>query len=456
MADLKSIKPSEFREYIEKETGSESLCLAKWYNASIWLGSGMTTSCHHPLPHKVSVEEVLANPKALHNTATKKAERKQMQEGERPSGCDYCWRVEDMKDDSISDRYYKTKIYSNKELTDAYTLSPFSDVNLRTLEIAFDRTCNFACSYCNPAFSSTWVKDINEKGPYQNLTSDGRNHFTHPHDSSQLYGYKEQNPYVDAFFKWWESDLHKTLTELRITGGEPMMSPELWKLFDWFIENQDKSTTGLAVNSNLGAKDSLIDRLIETSHSIHKLDIYTSCEALGARAEYIRDGLIWDKWVDNVHKVVKNAKLNGFHMMCTINALCLPELDKFLDFCLGLKHEYGRSYPTFTLNILRFPGFQSLTVLPPEIKKSALHSLENWYDRNQTNELLHDMEKDHVNRLINYIKRIPDPHVSSPATATLLNDFKQFYNQYDIRRNKNFINTFPELASWYEKLWTKK
>ena len=41
---------------------SSSMCGAKWYNATIWLGSGMTTSCHHPLPHKVSVEEVQANP----------------------------------------------------------------------------------------------------------------------------------------------------------------------------------------------------------------------------------------------------------------------------------------------------------------------------------------------------------------------------------------------------------
>ena len=51
------------------------------------------------------------------------------------------------------------------------------DVNLRTLEISFDRTCQFACSYCNPAFSTTWVKDIEKDGPYKNIQSDGRGHF---------------------------------------------------------------------------------------------------------------------------------------------------------------------------------------------------------------------------------------------------------------------------------------
>ena len=49
------------------DTKSASFCGAKWYNATIWLGSGMTTSCHHPLPHFVPVEEVIKNPKALHN-----------------------------------------------------------------------------------------------------------------------------------------------------------------------------------------------------------------------------------------------------------------------------------------------------------------------------------------------------------------------------------------------------
>ena len=46
------------------DTKSASFCAAKWYNATIWLGSGMTTSCHHPLPHKIDLEEIKTNPSA--------------------------------------------------------------------------------------------------------------------------------------------------------------------------------------------------------------------------------------------------------------------------------------------------------------------------------------------------------------------------------------------------------
>ena len=95
---------------------------------------------------------------------------------------------------------YKSKIYSDADLKRAFNTPITEDVNLKTLEIAFDRTCNFACSYCNPAFSTTWAKDIKQNGPYTNLISDGRNHFTHSHDSAQLYKLEETNPYVEAFF----------------------------------------------------------------------------------------------------------------------------------------------------------------------------------------------------------------------------------------------------------------
>ena len=173
---------------------SASFCAAKWYNATIWLGSGQTTSCHHPLPHAIDLEEIKTNPSGIHNTKQKKEQRKQMQSGQRPAGCEYCWKIEDIGRDAISDRVYKSKIYSDEALNEAYKSDSNTDWNLKTLEIAFDRTCNFACSYCNPAFSTTWANDIKYKGPYTGLKSDGRNHFTHAHDSAEPYKKDEKSP----------------------------------------------------------------------------------------------------------------------------------------------------------------------------------------------------------------------------------------------------------------------
>ena len=429
---------------------SESFCGAKWYNATIWLGSGMTTSCHHPLPHKVDVDEVLRNPKALHNTQRKKMEREQMQKGERPAGCEYCWKIEDIGRDNISDRVYKTVIYEDKDLDYAYATPASTDIDLQTLEIAFDRTCQFACSYCNPAFSSTWVKDIRNNGPYVGLVSDGRNHFTHAHDSSQLYKFGDSNPYVEAFHKWWETDLHRTLKELRITGGEPLMSGETWKLIDWFKTNKGKSATRLAINSNLGTAVD-IDRLLDSIDGI-TVDLYTSNEAMGLQAEYIRDGLVFDDWANNVERLLDNGQFRGLHVMCTINALCLSSLDSFLEMVYNWKLEYGRDSINFSLNILRFPSFQSPLVLPDNIRKQYQQKLIEFMVTHKGESFFHEFEWNQLQRLVDYLDVVKTPHTGAAEQSLLQKDFKNFYQQYDQRRGKDFCTTFPELAEWYRTL----
>jgi organic radical activating enzyme len=431
---------------------SPSFCAAKWYNATIWLGSGMTTSCHHPPAHKINDALLETNPSAIHNTHEKKIDRMQMQLGQRPSGCEYCWKIEDMGRNAISDRVYKSKIYPIEALNEAYTTPHQDDVNLRTLEIAFDRTCQFACSYCNPAFSSTWVKDIQRNGAYEHLVSDGRNHFTHTHDSSQLYRFGETNPYVEAFFKWWETDLHQTLQELRITGGEPLMSGETWKLIDWFKENQGRSKTKLAINSNLGMDRLKLLDFIERVKDIPHLEIYTSMEATNTQAEYIRDGLDYDLWMHNVQELLEHDAIKAVHCMCTINALCLDSLDNLLDQLVKLKKVYGRERVSFTLNILRFPSFQSPLVLPEHLKIYYRNRLIDWILKHQKEDYMHEHELNHLTRLIEYLDQVKTPHSEAFEMPKLLNDFKQFYTQYDQRRDKNFCNTFKNLTDWYDSI----
>jgi organic radical activating enzyme len=392
---------------------------------------------------------VTANPKALHNTPEKKRDREQMIAGDRPPGCEYCWKIEDIGRDNISDRVYKSKIYSITALHTAAETPVEADIDLKTLEIAFDRTCQFACSYCNPAFSSTWVNDIRKNGAYTGLVSDGRNHFTHIHNSAQLYRFGETNPYVEAFFRWWETDLHRTLDELRITGGEPLMSGYTWRLIDWFRNNRGASATRLAINSNLGA-DIDLARFIDSVDGL-AVDVYTSNECYGAHAEYIRDGLDYAAWCDNVIKLLE-SDIRAVHVMCTINALCLETLPEFLSALVALKNIYGRDRVNFTLNILRFPSFQSPLILPDEIKTRYRTNLEAWLDYNADNPALQEHELNHLQRLIDYLDTVKTPHRETFDMPKLLNDFRQFYAQYDQRRGKNFSATFTKLAEWYNSL----
>jgi organic radical activating enzyme len=432
------------------DTKSPTFCGAKWYYATIWLNSGMTTSCHHPLPHFVSEEEVRKNYKALSNTPKKKQERQEMKDGIRCNGCDYCWRIEDLGPDHVSDRVYKSVLYTDQLLEKAYNSDTNEDFDLRYLEISFDRTCNLACSYCNPAFSSSWAKDIKTKGPYIKLSQDGHNHFGHAHDSSGRYDDNDDNPYVQAFFKWWQADLHKTLTHLRLTGGEPLMSQHTWTLLDWFSTNSVNQDLYFAVNSNLMAKDSLIDKLLKSTRNLKNFHIYTSCENFGSRANYLRDGFEWNKWESNVKKVLSSEVPMGVHSMCTVNAASVIALPEYLDWCVNIKKEFGHERFYFTLNILRFPVFQNILTLPDYIRKETAERLHVWLDH-QDRSILSEMEIGHVERLIDYLNNSNNIRSINELPA-LRNEFREFYTQYDQRRGKDFGTTFPELKEWYDSI----
>lgn len=435
---------------------SKSYCAAKWYNATIWLGHGQTASCHHPPGHWIPLEELKDNHTAIHNTNHKKKMRKMMQEGERPSECEYCWKVEDMGKNHISDRVFKTEIFKDDDVIDSANMPWDANVTLRTLEISFDRACNLKCSYCNPAFSTAWVKDINTYGPYQNIQSDGRGHFVDNAPWAEpVTKHADDNPYIQAFHKWWEEELADTLEEIRITGGEPIMHTGTWKLFDWFERNPDRARNmRFAINSNLSPEtNKVLDKLIEKSWHVPNFEIYTSMEATKNQAEYIRDGLDYDFWKNNIHRVLKESNVKKLHMMMTINSLCLTSITEFMDEMLDLRETYGRRAPTMSLNILRFPSFQSAAILPSEIKTFYKEKLHDWFLTDRPQKMLSEGERASIQRLIDYLDIVKTPHKNTSDQNKLYNDFKAFFSQYDIRRGKDFRSTFDStMTQWFDSI----
>jgi hypothetical protein len=186
--------------------------------------------------------------------------------------------------------------------------------------------------------------------------------------------------------------------------------------------------------------------------TLPKVDLYTSMEATFTQAEYIRDGLNYDQWLNNVLFLLEGRFVSAVHVMCTINALCLDSLVDHLNMMLHLKQRYGRDQVNFTLNILRFPSFQSALVLPNHIRNRYRLQLEAWLFHNRENPCLHEHEVNHVQRLIDYLDVVKTPHSEAFDMPKLLNDFKQFYTQYDQRRDKVFATAFPNLAEWYDSL----
>jgi len=173
---------------------------------------------------------------------------------------------------------------------------------------------------------------------------------------------------------------------------------------------------------------------------------------VGLAAEYIRDGLVWDDWANTVERLLDSGKFRGIHVMCTINSLCLTTLDQLLECIVNWKLEYGRDAISFTLNILRFPSFQSPLVLPDHLRTRYRDQLADFMVRHKGHSYLHEHEWNHLSRLVDYLDVVKTPHSDAFDMPRLTNDFRQFYEQYDQRRGKNFRAVFPELQEWYDNL----
>jgi len=441
-------------------TVSPSFCLAKWYQSTLHLQYGHTHSCHHPRTHNVPLEELKTNPSALHNTEFKKSQRKLMLQGTRPKECQYCWNVEDLGFEHYSDRSSKShEPWALPYLDMTAKMTGEENVNPTYLEVSFSNVCNFKCSYCSPAYSSAWMEEIESKGAYP--TSDKFNNLEWLKQQNKMpIPNREHNPYVDAFWKWWP-ELYKSLKVFRITGGEPLMSKDTFRVLDYINDNPNTDLE-LAINSNGCVPNKLFDQYIDKmkritlDNKIGLTRLYTSVDTYGTQAEYIRDGLNFNQWYDNTCRVLEELPLTKITIMCTTGLLSLPNLHKLLELIAPLKTQFysdDRRVPiTIDTAILRHPSYLSGVVAPT----SYANMLDKAVDVMNTNAETHNNAyKGFFDFEIAKLKRFQEYVAAGPNPGERLNiqqvrkDFVSFVNEYDKRRNKNFTKTFPELEEFY-------
>jgi hypothetical protein len=335
------------------QTG-QGFCLAKWTQVTMHLGSGDNHSCHHPKVHNVSPEELAENPSALHNSNYKKQVRKEMLNGERPSECDYCWRIED-NTKQFSDRVYKSmEPWSLVDLEKIKAMTGDENVFPRYVEISFSNVCNFKCSYCGPQYSSTWGQEIDEHGPYMFPSGTDFNA-----TNSTQKPEREDNPYITAFWKWFPEAVTHMHT-FRITGGEPLMSKHTMRVLDFLLENPYPELE-FSINTNGNPPGNVFKEFTDKvqplldNKCIKTFMLYTSAESYGKQAEFSRTGLNWDMFVENINYFLNNTQRTQLVFMCAFNILSLPTFKPFLEFVNDLKHKYNGNQTADWLEDLGFP-----------------------------------------------------------------------------------------------------
>jgi len=259
------------------------------------------------------------------------------------------------------------------------------------------------------------------------------------------------------------------LHTFRITGGEPLLSKDTWKVLDFIIEHENPNTElKLGINSNLGVPDNLVDKLIEKikiieeRNLVKELVIYTSCDTAGEQAEYIRHGLQYEKLLSNIEKIFKNTIRTSVVIMSTFNALSLFRYKELMAFTYDIKKKYNSPdrywNPAIFLDssYLRYPNHQSVKILPVEfadlvdeladfgdslrlVNKKEEEEWQPWYMG------FTDIEIDKLRRISDWMR---DPQGRQNLDVQRIN-FVKFFDEHDRRRGTNFSETFPELVDFY-------
>lgn len=437
---------------------SPCLCLAKWKQVSLHLTTGLNNSCYHPPLHRIPIEEIKRNPGTLHNTQHKKQQRRMMLAGERPAECQYCWNMEDLG--QMSDRHYRSGepwAAIDFDLI-ANSNGDEDDVVPSYVEVNFNHACNLRCSYCSPQFSSSWQDESQRLGAYP--TSTPHNAPEHFLGDRRPIPVREHNPYVEAFWQWWPT-LYPKLRHFRMTGGEPLMDKNTYRVFDYVL-SLPKPDLHLNVTSNFSVEEKLWQKYLDYTKRLCSTNIehfmqYVSIDSgYLAHAEYIRHGLDAHLCLSRCYDwLEKIPGRNSLTLIITMNNLSVLGLQKLLEFVLDLRRTHSTTYQRvwFDTPVLRQPAWQSLQILPKSYA-AVLERTADWMELNMETAAdpfhgFKDFEVQRLRRDIAWMRK--GQHLPMHEVNKDKADFYSFFSEHDRRRGTNFLSTFPEMAAWWKE-----
>ena len=441
-----------------KDNLGPALCLAKWKQVSLHLPTGLNNSCYHPPLHEIDPIAIQHTAGALHNTEHKKAQRVMMLRQEKPSECSYCWNIE--QHGQLSDRHYRSGEPWAAEDYEAITNSTGleSDVIPSYVEVNFNHACNLACSYCSPQFSSTWQAEVDRWGGYPTSTiHNDPKHFTGRNRPTPA---GKDNPYVEAFWRWWP-ELYPRLKHFRMTGGEPLMDKNTYKVFDYVLA-LPKPDLHLNVTSNFSVESALFEKYLGYVKQLCDTQIehfmqYVSLDTGNPEhAEYIRHGLNARRLYGNVSRYLNEVpSRNSLTFIITMNNLSLVGLQRLLEWILDLRRLHSKTYQRvwFDTPLLRKPEWQSLQILPPMYVDMLERTVE-WMEMNREDPAVpfqgfKDYEIQRMRRDLDWMREGSkfDPDYVKLQRA----NFYRFFNEHDKRRQTDFLETFPGMKEFWNE-----
>jgi hypothetical protein len=219
------------------------------------------------------------------------------------------------------------------------------------------------------------------------------------------------------------------------------------------VPNND---TTIWIVTNLHTPENYFNRLMNYLPKLNekfKLEILISMESTEEQAEYIRNGLEWKRFENNVYKLFDATKENdrvtlGF--LPSITALSIPRYKKFLQWVYNISQTTGKPV-MLKQNIVTWPNCHTPFILTPDFADYLTDAIEWITSVQESMPNFHDhfgRWDTYTNFLINLRDSIKN---SDTDQKELRKEFYSWFKDFDELRGLNFIETFPEFKDFYKR-----
>ena len=287
--------------------------------------------------------------------------------------CNYCWKLE-----------------HNGQKSWRQTGNEMPDDAKKNVEIYLDNTCDLACVYCTPKYSSSWIQEIasaNKKNiPIQSFINDDyydKQKETYNHIPKIL-------SFIEQLGK--EAKNSKPLF-ISMLGGEPLLTSAVKKdvigsiITAFYKHADDNEYLGIQIVTNGNTPDAIIDKTLnkinqlQDKHPQLRVSVNLSTESIGKAAEFIRYGLDWKQFEKNCNKWL-NAPGIDVSWSMAVNMISWKFTPEFLVWAIKKAREYNKK-THFNFNTVDYPQHMSIKMLPPS-DYQIFNTIKNICEKNKS------------------------------------------------------------------------
>lgn len=321
--------------------------------------------------------------------------KESMLEDSKPLNCSGCYLQENQTKNlsSISSRLYYLKELGTKTHLDFY--NDAKNFSLKHVDLRWTNSCNQACVYCGPEYSSKWAQELGVKV------------------KSAKAARQEVKDYV--------FDNISNLQNVYLAGGEPMLMKENFE-FLGLLKEKNKQCS-VRVNTNLSTTDTGIFDLLCEFPNVHWT---VSLETIEHEYEYIRHHGSWEDFQKNLKTIQKLDHKISFNMLHFI--LNYKSLFDCVDHLKGI----GFNDNSFIIGPLHAPSQLNILNLPDKMLDSVYTELKNRLETKPLGYLKNSYE--------NLLK-----HYSSTTWQKDIEKFIVYTETLDKRRGIQCREIFPSL-----------